>query len=469
MPRKTRLEVTAVNWAGLRQRELLEAQRQQPRVKEEDDEATSNDEDEDDDVEAGSEADADTMPVPPPPALPEVVDGAAAAAEALEAARIAALAEAEERRADQVWRELHEEQRRRTQKAEAERAQRELEERKAAVLQQQEQAAARRREAAAAAAAAAAAEEQSKQPARDDDAPDETGWTPREQRALEAAMRANPPSMEKKARWEAISAAVGRPAKECVARCRAVATAVKKALPPPLLRLQHDAVLRVCELVGGRELCQLAATCKELTPLVHDDALWLPYGDALPHEYAYSVRDRGGEAVWRYTLRLREGLFGSWRMLTEHRAGSEPYLGELGKFERGRFRPTGGHLPYRIKYGAICELVQREAKVEGGLNHKTYKAVAEWIVNLSANSKSAVPPELHMTVREIYKTCYAGFGSATGSGAYQPGLQAGGSSAKGGASGSMVGKGVAVMTKKVHDEEMRKRLETYHEFLSLVR
>ena len=113
--------------------------------------------------------------------------------------------------------------------------------------------------------------------------------------------------------------------------------------------------------------------------------------------------------------------------------------------------------------------MQLQAAEDGSLSHRSYKAVAATLVACSANAKSQVPVDMHMTVREIYKTCYAGFGSATGSGAYQPGLQAGGSSAKGGASGSMVGKGVAVMTKKVHDEEMRKRLETYHEFLSLVR
>ena len=62
------------------------------------------------------------------------------------------------------------------------------------------------------------------------------------------------------------------------------------------------------------------------------------------------MRDRGGEEVWRYTLRIRLGLFGSWRMLTEHRAGTHPYLAEIGTFSVGRsgktrFSPTNGVLP----------------------------------------------------------------------------------------------------------------------------
>ena len=46
-------------------------------------------------------------------------------------------------------------------------------------------------------------------------------------------------------------------------------------------------------------------------------------------------------------------------------------------------------------------------------------------------------------------------------------VQAGGSSTKGSTCGSMLGKGVATMTKKVQDEEMRKRLDTVHQFLAL--
>eukprot|EP00965_Chrysotila_dentata_P261177 6214167-Pleurochrysis_carterae.AAC.1 len=47
-------------------------------------------------------------------------------------------------------------------------------------------------------------------------------------------------------------------------------------------------------------------------------------------------------------------------------------------------------------------------------------------------------------------------------------ILAGGSSTKGGTSGVFLGKGVATMTKKVQDEEMRKRLDTTHEFLALI-
>ena len=137
---------------------------------------------------------------------------------------------------------------------------------------------------------------------------------------------------------------------------------------------------------------------------------------------------------------------------------------------------------------------------DGALSHRTYKAVAEALVGCSANARSPVPSDLHMTVREIYKTCYPGFGAATGSGAYAPGLQAGGqshipqqhtrappwyhapyatpvrgglqaggSSTKASTSGSMLGKGLATMHSKVEDENMRKRLDTRHEFLAFVK
>ena len=125
-------------------------------------------------------------------------------------------------------------------------------------------------------------------------------------------------------------------------------------------------------------------------------------------------------------------------------------------------------MDYRVTYGAICELVMLQAREDDGLSHRTYKAVAERLVALSANPRSAIPPDLHMVVREIYKTCYPGFGSGTGSGAYAPGLQAGGSSTKAGTSGTLLGKGVATMTKKVQDEDLRKRLETKHVFNHLV-
>ena len=104
-----------------------------------------------------------------------------------------------------------------------------------------------------------------------------------------------------------------------------------------------------------------------------------------------------------------------------------------------------------------------EEKEDDGL-----AVLPEKLVALSANPRSAIPSDLHMVVREIYKTCYPGFGSGTGSGAYAPGLQAGGSSTKASTSGAMLGKGVDTMTKKVKDEDLRKRLETRHEFQFLI-
>jgi len=161
------------------------------------------------------------------------------------------------------------------------------------------------------------------------------------------------------------------------------------------------------------------------------------------------------------------GAVGAWRKLNEHRAGKCPYLHDLGSVVRGEFVPSGP-LDYRVSYGAICELVQLEAKRQEGINHRVYKQVAEDLVRLSPNPRSVVPLDLHMTIREIYKTCYPGFGAGTGSGAYAPGLQAGGSSTKSSTSGSMLGKGIATMTKRVQDEDMRKRLDTRHEFLNLI-
>ena len=123
---------------------------------------------------------------------------------------------------------------------------------------------------------------------------------------------------------------------------------------------------------------------------------------------------------------------------------------------------------------AVVALEHREPVSVGRGRHsglrwcRDSKAVAEELVRLSANPRSVVPPDLHMTVREIYKTVYPGFGAGTGSGAYAPGLQAGGSSTKASTSGRMLGKGVATMTKKLVDEDMRKRLETRHEFMILI-
>jgi len=271
------------------------------------------------------------------------------------------------------------------------------------------------------------------------------------------------------ARWRAVAAAVGsKDVRQCVQRCKAIAASIRASLPPPLLRLHPEMLLCILEGLDGRDLCAMACVCQELRSAAHDDVLWLPIANAVPSKWAYSHVHRDGEPPWACALRVRFGLYGAWKMLTEHRCGNCPYLAEVGTLEGGRLRLHDGVLPYRLKYGVVCELVQREAAEQGGLSHRVYRAVADMLVALSPNSKSRVPPELHMTVREIYKTCYPGYGSATGSGAYAPGLQAGGSSAKASTSGAMVGKGAALMTKRVQDEEMRKRLDTSHKFLELV-
>ena len=56
-------------------------------------------------------------------------------------------------------------------------------------------------------------------------------WSHDEQQRLQAALRQFPPTTEKVARWQGISEAVGRSAKECIAQCRVLAAAVgaKKA------------------------------------------------------------------------------------------------------------------------------------------------------------------------------------------------------------------------------------------------
>mmetsp|Transcript_52617 Transcript_52617/g.87365 ORF Transcript_52617/g.87365 Transcript_52617/m.87365 type:complete len:350 (+) Transcript_52617:170-1219(+) len=299
--------------------------------------------------------------------------------------------------------------------------------------------------------------------------PDAYGWTLREQHALEAAMRAQPvdcPSTTE--RWRAIAASVpGRSVRECVQRCRVIAAAVRAALPPPLLRLDADVLHGVLEWLDGRALCACACVCRELGSAAHADALWKSIVSALPATWANSQHVRGDEPLWRYCLRMREGLYGAWRKLTEHRAGKCPYLHEIGTVQRGKFVPHK-RLNYKITYGAICELVQIQAQLQGGISHRTYKGVAEQLVSLSANGRTAIPPDLHMTVREIYKTCYPGYGAATGSGAFHSGVQAGGSSITAATSGSMLGKGLVTMTKKMEDEIMRARLETRHEFKNLI-
>ena len=414
-------------------------------------------------------------------AIDDVSDDEDAAAAAAVAAHLRERAAEEDRRADETWRQLKELQRRREEEAE-----------EVAWDEQKRQQQQRRQAAqmtAAAATATAAAACASCLSTRGDDEPDASGWTPREQRLLESAMRAHPAGStsssggsgggggggggtgeEKRQRWEAIASMVpGRSAREVVQRARQLQVAVRAAQPPWLLRLGSDVLATVLERLSGSELCACACVCKELTAAAHDDGVWMEFADSLPAKWAYSKRDRAGEPPWAYTLRIRDGLYGAWKKLNDHRAGACPYLCEIGTMERGNFVPTtDGPMDYRVSYGAICELVQLRAKLEDGLSHRVYKAVAEQLVALSANPRSAVPPDLHMTVREIYKTCYPGFGAGTGSGAFAPGLQAGGSSAKSGTSGAMIGKGTALLTKKTANEEMRKRLETKHTFFNLV-
>ena len=372
----------------------------------------------------------------------------AALADALDELALQRRAEEEERRADAQWRELQLAAQRRNEEAEEAALAEKMAARSNSV----------RPRPYALAPCTSCAPSSSRQ--RDDDEPDGAGWTPREQRALEAALRANPAANHttKNERWQAIAAQVpNHSAKECVARCRQLSAAVRASLPPPLLRLDADLLLSVLSPLTGKDLCAVACVNKELCEAAHDDLMWMPIADALPAKWAYSKRDRGDEPPWKYTLRMRDGLYGAWRKLNDHRAGACPYLCDIGRVERGAFIPNG-KLDYRVTYGAICELVQLEARRQDGLNHRVYKAVAEDLVRLSPNPRSVVPPDLHMTVREIYKTCYPGHGAGVGSGAYAPGLQAGGSSTKASTSGTMLGKGMATMMKKASDEDMRKRL-----------
>lgn len=146
-----------------------------------------------------------------------------------------------------------------------------------------------------------------------------------------------------------------------------------------------------------------------------------------------------------------------------------PYLSEVGKVIGYDFTPTDGFLPYRLSYGVVCELVHLHARrSRSPITALTYRDVAEYITKHSANTKSYSAP-IHMTVREIFKTCYPGFGAATGSSGVAPGVMPGGSSTKGNTSGTMVGKGLAkLLDKGMSDAEFRKRLELQHEFFALV-
>jgi hypothetical protein len=294
-------------------------------------------------------------------------------------------------------------------------------------------------------------------------------WTQQQQSALEAALRKYPASLDRRLRWDSIAAAVGKNARECLRRCRELHAAARAKLLPPILRLSHDCLLLVLDLLSGSDLCAIACVCKAATLAAHDDSLWTKLDKSLPESWHYDLMDRGGDARWRYILRVRVALHGAWRRLKEHQAGHNPYLAEIGAVSGDRFEPTGRVLPYRMTYGAVCELVMLQVRRDGdrSVNASTYRAVAEFITSHSANSKSYAPP-IHMAVREIYKVCYPGFGSGVGSTGTAPGVQAGGSSTMAGTSGSMAGRGIATLTKRVGDEELRKRLDTQHVFFALI-
>jgi len=267
-----------------------------------------------------------------------------------------------------------------------------------------------------------------------------------------------------------------------------------------------DALLAVLELLDGADLCSCACACTSLTAVVHEDALWLPLSAKLPSTWRYTADTRTKEACWAFTLRIRQGLYmqsaAKWKKLADHRKGCFPYLAELGSVMHGSFCPDTSRLEVHghkhgaicLKYGFICELVQLEAAREGGLSHRTYKAVAEEIAALSTDARTAVPEDLHMVIREIYKQCYAGFGSAPGTTSAATGFGESGTlahviarkgvarrvskesigtvrrvskesmagSSRGGESSPMGG------SDRATDEDMRKRLERQHDFMSLM-
>lgn len=286
---------------------------------------------------------------------------------------------------------------------------------------------------------------------------------------------------------------------------------------PPLTLLDLDAtnadsMLAILEWLGGGDICSCAQVCKDLTDVSHNDSLWLPIAAGLPSKWTYTERERTNEAPWVYTLRIRHGLYSAsvWKKLDDHRKGACPYLSELGSVVDGTFVPDKSRLNYAsaaLKYGTVCELIQLEAAREGGVSHRTYKRVAKEIVGMSADAKTAVPDDIHMVVREIYKSCYAGFGTASGATSSGNGFGESGTLAHviarkgvarrvsrestggvpgsprspagrspGGKTGSPAGKGgspasgsVGGPSARAADDEMRKRLEMQHSFMSLVR
>ena len=286
--------------------------------------------------------------------------------------------------------------------------------------------------------------------------------------------------------------------------------------PLDLLRLNaefSDAMVSILERMTGPDLCKMACICKDLRDAAHDEVLWMPLARELCADWTAATNPRfADEPTWAYTLRVRHAMLSSsvWKKLDDHRNGCCPYLQELGTVVSGKWLPDTTKISTvnacNLKYGAICELVLLEAARDGGhVSHRCYKAVADEISKLAADTKTATPEDTHMVIREIYKSCYAGFGMASGAssagmGFGEPGTLANVIARKGvarrvsrekmGESGcgrrtprasrEKVGGACSPSSPRsptfkpspvrgLLDEEMRKRLEMQHNFMSLVR
>ena len=246
-----------------------------------------------------------------------------------------------------------------------------------------------------------------------------------------------------------------------------------QTLPPPLLRLQSDAQFCLLEMLEPKELCAIGCVCRELRTAARADDLWRRVWRArLPPQVQYETAARAGEPVWKCCLRVHWALHGPWHKLAGHSKGLFPYLREYGVLAppsasaRGlaRFAPTAGSLPARVTYGAVAEMVQLAA-CGGPISAELYKEVAAFLESHNRNERTASQP-LHMAVREIYKTCYPGHGSGAGAATgVAPGVIPGGSSTGGALTGRLAS---LCLGSGLSDEEMRKRLDTTHEFFALV-
>ena len=233
-----------------------------------------------------------------------------------------------ERRADEQWRSMHKEQRRRIEEAElkarptAEQVASQAESRRQQAIEQQ----ARERQ-------QRALEESSSSVHRGDDEADATGWTPREQRGLQAALRTCPAKdfASAGARWQAVAAQLpGRTAKECLHRCKQLAAAVKAHRPSPLLRLEADALLAVLERLGGFALCAAACVCKELRSAARDEVLWtlpLPLAAVDPNPNPSPRLQKGAVDAFRGGAAVDMGLL---RAGPRRRAGVAVHAAHAG-------------------------------------------------------------------------------------------------------------------------------------------